>query len=315
MVAATAVKDRPSTKAQVRYVRMSASKARAVLDLIRGKSVAEADDALALSERDAGRVIQKCLRSAVANAEHNDGLDPEELFVSTCFADEGPTLRRFRPRARGRATRIRKRTCHITVVVSRYSPDELSARQDRESARGGGRAGGRGRRDTGASRRRRVAKSRGEEVAEETTTDEAVDETPETLAEEAAGTAAEGAETVDEAIEAAEAEDTAADEPEADQEPEAEAAQAESPEELVEEHTKDELLEMAEDAGVDVAKSATKAEIAEKIEAATATAEELAEHHSKDELLELAESAGVEVAKSWTKPQIAEAIVASREDD
>ena len=65
-------------------------------------------------------VIQKCLRSAVANAEHNDGLDPEELFVSTCFADEGPTLRRFRPRARGRATRIRKRTCHITVVVSRY---------------------------------------------------------------------------------------------------------------------------------------------------------------------------------------------------
>jgi len=109
-MAPTAVKDRPSTKAQVRYVRMSASKARQVLELIRGKSIVAADDILALSERDAALVIQKCLRSAVANAEHNDGLDPEELFVSTCFADEGPTLRRFRPRARGRATRIRKRT-------------------------------------------------------------------------------------------------------------------------------------------------------------------------------------------------------------
>ncbi len=117
---------------------MSASKARAVLDLIRGKSVTEADDVLALSERDAALVIQKCLRSAVANAEHNDGLDPDELFVSTCFADEGPTLRRFRPRARGRATRIRKRTCHITVIVSRYDADELSARREREAARSAG---------------------------------------------------------------------------------------------------------------------------------------------------------------------------------
>jgi large subunit ribosomal protein L22 len=310
MAAAPALKDRPSTKAQVRYVRMSASKARAVLDLIRGKSVAEADDALALSERDPALVIQKCLRSAVANAEHNDGLDPEELFVSTCFADEGPTLRRFRPRARGRATRIRKRTCHITVIVSRYDADELAARAERERAKG---ASG-GRRDTSTSRRRRVAKSRGEDDVEETTTDE-VEETPETLAEEAAGTAAEGAETVDEAIEAAEEEateeeatDDVADEPEAE-------VTDESPEELVEGHTKDELLEIADEAGVDVAKSATKADIAEAIEVGTASAEELAEHHTKDELVELAEKAGVEVAKSWTKPQIAEAIVASREDD
>ena len=139
MAAPTAVKDRPHTQAQVRYVRMSASKARQVLDLIRGKSVGAADDVLALSERDAARVIQKCLRSAVANAEHNDGLDPEELFVATCFADEGPTLRRFRPRARGRATRIRKRTCHITVIVARYSPDELAVRHESERAKGSGR--------------------------------------------------------------------------------------------------------------------------------------------------------------------------------
>ncbi len=312
MAGPAAVKDRPSTKAQVRYVRLSASKARQVLDLIRGKSVTEADEVLALSERDAGLVIQKCLRSAVANAEHNDGLDPDELFVATCFADEGPTLRRFRPRARGRATRIRKRTCHITVVVGRYDADELAARRERERAKGGG--GGRGRAAGSASRRARVAKSRGEEVTDE------VEETPTTVAEEAAGSAAEGADTVDEALESADAaaeevEETTAEVDEATDEVEAEEPAADEPEDLVEAHSKDELLEIAEDAGVDVAKSATKAEIAGAIEAGTATAEELAEHHTKDELLDIAEKAGVEVAKSWTKPQIAEAIVASREDD
>ncbi len=309
MAAPTAVKDRPHTQAQVRYVRMSASKARQVLALIRGKSVGAADDVLALSERDAARVIQKCLRSAVANAEHNDGLDPEELFVATCFADEGPTLRRFRPRARGRATRIRKRTCHITVIVARYSPDELARRAERDRARGtqAGRSSG------GASRRARVAKSRGEEIVEETeevpTTDEATDEptVDEVLdaveAEEAAEDAADAEDTTDEVAEVEEA-------PVADEAPEAEA-----PEDLVEAHTKDELLELADEAGVEVAKSATKAEIAGAIEVATASADELAEHHTKDELIDLAEKAGIEVAKSWTKPQIAEAIVASREDD
>jgi large subunit ribosomal protein L22 len=157
MAAPAAVKDRPHTQAQVRYVRMSASNARQVLDLIRGKSVGAADDVLALSERDAALVIQKCLRSAVANAEHNDGLDPEELFVATCFADEGPTLRRFRPRARGRATRIRKRTCHITLIVSRMDARELDQRRARTEA-----AVGRGgvRRDAAEARRARVAKSR-----------------------------------------------------------------------------------------------------------------------------------------------------------
>ena len=309
MAAPTAVKDRPHTQAQVRYVRMSASKARQVLALIRGKSVGAADDVLALSERDAARVIQKCLRSAVANAEHNDGLDPEELFVATCFADEGPTLRRFRPRARGRATRIRKRTCHITVIVARYSPDELARRAERDRARGtqAGRSSG------GASRRARVAKSRGEEIVEETeevpTTDEATDEptVDEVLdaveAEEAAEDAADTEDTTDEVAEVEEA-------PVADEAPEAEA-----PEDLVEAHTKDELLELADEAGVEVAKSATKADIAGAIEVATASADELAEHHTKDELIDLAEKAGIEVAKSWTKPQIAEAIVASREDD
>jgi large subunit ribosomal protein L22 len=284
MAAPSAVKDRPHTQAQVRYVRMSASKARQVLDLIRGKSVGAADDVLALSERDAALVIQKCLRSAVANAEHNDGLDPEELFVATCFADEGPTLRRFRPRARGRATRIRKRTCHITVIVARYSPDELTVRREIERTKGSGK----GRSSDASSRRRRVAKSRGEEVPTEDTAEEpTVDET-------------------DTAVEAT------AEEPTVD---ETDTAVEATAEDLVEDHTKDELLEIADETGVDVAKSSTKAEIAGAIEVATASADELAEAHTKDELLELADQAGVEVAKSWTKPQIAEAIVASREDD
>ena len=317
MAAPTAVKDRPHTQAQVRYVRMSASKARAVLALIRGKSVGAADDVLALSERDAARVIQKCLRSAVANAEHNDGLDPGELFVATCFADEGPTLRRFRPRARGRATRIRKRTCHITVIVARYDPEELSARRERERARGtsGGRSSG------GASRRARVAKSRGEEIAEESA-EENAEENAELIP--MTDEVVEADEVIDEVVEA-EAVDEATETDVADEAPEVTDGNAEdeSPAEMVEAHTKDELLEMAGEAGVEVAKSATKAEIAAAIEVATASVDELAEHHTKDELLELAEKAGIEVAKSWTKPQIAEAIraaqasddAASREDD
>src|SRR5690606_19553976 len=99
-------------------VRMSATKARAVLDLIRNVSVEEARDVLVYTERAAAEVIAKALDSAVANAANNDGVDPETLYVSACYADEGRTLYRFRPRARGRATRIRKRTCHITIIVS-----------------------------------------------------------------------------------------------------------------------------------------------------------------------------------------------------
>lgn len=105
-------------RARARYVRQSPSKVRRVLDLIRGLSVDEAEAVLAFSARGATEPIRKVLRSAVANAEHNHALDADELVVAEVYADEGPTLRRFRPRARGRATRIRKRTCHITVVVA-----------------------------------------------------------------------------------------------------------------------------------------------------------------------------------------------------
>jgi large subunit ribosomal protein L22 len=153
---ATKTNERPGTRAQVKYVRSSAYKAREVLDLIRGKSYAQASEILTFSERGISKTILKCLDSAAANAEHNDSIPAEELFVAACYADEGPTLKRWRPRARGRATRIRKRTCHITIIVARYSPAQLDQMRARDEARGvGGRAS-----NAADARRRRVAQSR-----------------------------------------------------------------------------------------------------------------------------------------------------------
>lgn len=105
-------------KAQARFIRQSPYKVRRVLDLVRGLPVGEAEHVLRLTPRGATEPVAKVLRSAVANAEHNHALDAEELVVSEAFADEGPTLKRYRPRARGRATQIRKRTSHITIIVS-----------------------------------------------------------------------------------------------------------------------------------------------------------------------------------------------------
>jgi len=139
--------ERPGTRAVLRHCRMSASKARAVLDLIRGQDADRAAEILRDTPREAAQIVGKLLASAVANAVHNDGEDAEELYVSACYADEGVTLKRWRPRARGRATRIRKRSCHITVIVSRM-PDERLARRRAE------------RQAAGAQRQRRVAESR-----------------------------------------------------------------------------------------------------------------------------------------------------------
>ena len=136
-------------------MRVSAYKAREVLDLIRGKHVDEADEILQFVERDIAIIIRKALASAVANASNNDGQDPEALYVTACYADEGPTLKRWRPRARGRATRIRKRTCHITIIVSRGTAEQLRIRNERIARSGRSGAGVAGR----ASRRARVAKS------------------------------------------------------------------------------------------------------------------------------------------------------------
>jgi large subunit ribosomal protein L22 len=105
-------------RAHTRFIRQSPYKVRRVLDLVRGLPVEEAEHVLRLTNRAAAEPIAKTLRSAVANAEHNHALDAEDLVVAEAFADEGPTLKRYRPRARGRATRINKRTSHITIVVS-----------------------------------------------------------------------------------------------------------------------------------------------------------------------------------------------------
>ncbi len=105
-------------RAHAKHIRQSPYKVRRVLDLVRGLPVEEARHVLAFTDRRAADPVAKVLNSAVANAEHNFALDSDELVVTEAFADEGPTLKRWRPRARGRATRIRKRTCHITIVVS-----------------------------------------------------------------------------------------------------------------------------------------------------------------------------------------------------
>lgn len=126
----------PAARASARYVRSSARKTRAVLDLIRGESYERASEILQFSERRISHAVARCLDSAAANAQHGSGLQPEELYVSVCYADEGPTLKRWRPRARGRATPIMKRTCHITIVLSRYTLAEREARAERGVAGG-----------------------------------------------------------------------------------------------------------------------------------------------------------------------------------
>jgi ribosomal protein L22 len=125
--------DRMRVRAQAKWVRTSARKARLVLDHIRGRSVPEARTILAFTTRAAATDIEKVLRSAVANAEANHGLDGDELVVESAFADEGPTLKRWKPRARGRVNRIRKRTCHVTLVLAEV-PEENTRRRPRKQA-------------------------------------------------------------------------------------------------------------------------------------------------------------------------------------
>ena len=115
---ATATDDAVVVQAKARYIRVSARKARVVADQIRGKGYEEAEALLSFSPRGASVPILKLLRSAGANAENNVDLDPEDMLISRITVDEGPTMRRFRPRARGRATRIEKRSCHITLALT-----------------------------------------------------------------------------------------------------------------------------------------------------------------------------------------------------
>jgi large subunit ribosomal protein L22 len=105
------------TTATIRGVRISAQKARLVADMIRGKSVAQALNTLAFTPKKAAGILKKALESAIANAEHNDGADIDELRVTTIYVDKGQSLKRFSARAKGRGNRIEKQTCHIVVKV------------------------------------------------------------------------------------------------------------------------------------------------------------------------------------------------------
>lgn len=110
--------------AKVKFVRISSTKVKLVLDLIRGKGVNEAIAILKNTQKAASPVVEKLLDSAIANAENNQGMLRDDLFVAEVFADQGPTLKRFRPRAQGRASRIRKRTSHITIILDSAVKEE-----------------------------------------------------------------------------------------------------------------------------------------------------------------------------------------------
>ena len=180
-------------KATLRYGRLSASKARVVLNLIRDEDLALARDRLRFCERGAAEVVSKVLESAVANATNNEQLDADELYVAECWADEGPVLKRWRPRARGRATRIHKQTCHITVIVAQLSPEELEMREARLAASGSQTAA--------AARAARVAASRAADAGDD-------EPDTETELDEAAVDEAVGADDADTAPEAVATDDT-----------------------------------------------------------------------------------------------------------
>lgn len=122
------------SKAVAKTVRIAPRKVRLILDLVRGKEVGEAISILKLTNKRSSPVVEKLVKSAVANAEHNYDMDIDNLYISEIYADEGPTLKRFRPRAQGRATKINKRTSHITVVVEEYANEtEVETEENQET--------------------------------------------------------------------------------------------------------------------------------------------------------------------------------------
>ncbi|HUY06650.1 MAG TPA: 50S ribosomal protein L22 [Acidimicrobiales bacterium] len=166
----TKTNEHPGTRAVLRHCNMSSYKVREVLDLVRGMDCVRAAEVLEHTERAAAPVVLKLLKSAAANAEHNDGLDSSEMYIATAFADEGATLKRWRPRARGRATRIRKRSCHITLILTRMPDEQILRRRARAAANA---AEMRARRVAGARRGRK----RSQETINEGEASSAFDET------------------------------------------------------------------------------------------------------------------------------------------
>src|SRR5262245_17178793 len=221
--------DERQTVARLRHLRTSPTKIRPVLRLITGQDVATARDTLRLSDRAVSHEVGKLLDSAVANAEHNDNIPEDELYVAHAYADEGPTMKRWRPRARGRGTRIRKRTSHITVIVARYEDDELDRRRQREAAETQAQR---------ASRRRRVQASQRKaerEAAREAAHDHEHDD--EDLVDEVEADEVEGDE-IDEVDEV-----EAGDEVETEAEAEDEAPDASAGEEPVEEEADEDAVD------------------------------------------------------------------------
>ena len=214
---ATQVGVRSGTKATAKYVRSSAYKARVVLDLVRGLDVRRADEVLQFTDRGIAHDIRKVLASAVANAtDETNGAylgEAEELFVIACFADEGPTMKRFKPGSRGRASRIRKRSCHITVIVARMSDERVEIVRARAEGASGGAATNRRQRVERSRKRAEAAKAGVDAVEADESVEDAAD-----AAEEADGdvTDADDADDTDDAIEvqafAEVSEDDAADE-------------------------------------------------------------------------------------------------------
>jgi large subunit ribosomal protein L22 len=172
----------PGARAIARYVRISPTKARRVIDLVRGMPAKEALTVLQFAPQAASEPVYKVLASAVANAENNERLDPDSLLVSEAFVDEGPTIKRFRPRAQGRAYRIRKRTCHITIAVE--SVPAAGGRRRGAKATATKAASGRPADVTAAPTRRAGAKATKPAKATEPEVD--VDEAAETAVEETA---------------------------------------------------------------------------------------------------------------------------------
>jgi large subunit ribosomal protein L22 len=209
-MAVDTTEERELIRAQARYVRSSARKARLVLEHIRGLPATDAEAVLKFQTRAVARDAGKVLKSAVSNAENNFGHDADDLVVVAAYADEGPTLKRWRARARGRVNRIRKRTCHITITVSPALPGEIKPRPVR------------------APRPQREDAPAEDAVAEETAVaEEAVEETPAAKPKRTRKPKAEAAAPAEEAV----AEEPAAEpEPEADAEPEAAAEPEPEPE-------------------------------------------------------------------------------------
>jgi len=213
-MAVNTTEERELIRAQARYVRSSARKARLVLEHMRGLPATDAEAVLKFQTRAVARDAGKVLKSAVSNAENNFGHDADDLVVVAAYADEGPTLKRWRARARGRVNRIRKRTCHITITVSPALPGEIKPRPVR------------------APRPQREDAPVEDAVAEETAVaEEAVEERPAAKPKRTRKPKAEAAAPVEEALaEEPAAEPEAEPEPEADAEPEAAAEPEPEPE-------------------------------------------------------------------------------------